>query len=87
MRRSKSVLKFEKSESVGIEKDETKVDCLLKDKKLGLSKILKSDFERFKIKKLENQNQESNVENKFKRDKSNVTQIMSRLKENICKII
>ena len=87
MRKSKSVLRFERPKSVGIDKDENKVDNLLKEKKLKLSSILKSDFERYKIKRLENQNQESNVENKFKRDKSAVTQRMNRLKENICKLI
>ena len=59
---------------------------LLKENKIGLSNIVRANFEKFKIKKLENPNQELHIENKFIRDKSAITQGMNKLKEDICKI-
>lgn len=56
------------------------------DMKMGLSQLVRANFEKNKIKNLENPNtQEIALENRYVRDKTPFTQELNNLKETICK--
>lgn len=86
--KSPAILKFSRSKS---RDNKNKNDELQTNEEkqiieqITLGKKLKANFEKNKIKNMENPaNQETDV--KFKRDKSAITQGVNKLKDKICKL-
>ena len=66
-------------------KDELDPNKKFQNTNLGLSQFVRANFEKNKIRNMENpNNQEVFNDNKFIRDKTQITLFMNKLKEKIC---
>jgi hypothetical protein len=81
------ILKFKRSKSNAPKKEENEdpMNKKIDPKQVGLSTLIRTNFSKKKIKNLENpNNQEVNNDIRFIRDRTNITQGMNKLKEQIC---